>query len=362
MVFDNSKNDSSFSGKVDSISESNLLPPTISTDTKKKDAEEKKDKKDEEKGQKEKYESLMDLLKEHLTNEFYSAILIVCEAEHLVLKIFLTLFTLVALGLSAYTTIELIMSYLQYDVITTSRTIYETPSVFPKVTFCNLNPFTTLNSLSYVNQLFSDSMLTNLSYLSKSYAVAPINLGIQGLISQKSSETKKALGHSLDDVLIGCKFNYLACTSADFSWEYDKNYGNCYSFNSGSNSSGQKVDLKMSSLAGFSYGLQLDLYVNFHENLTLFNSLYQGMGAIIRVDNVSSIIDHGGDGIFASAGSVTNIALGRENKFTMKSPYSGCILDNDVTTPFDSDIYNFSVEIFLQSTILFDSMLSKISY
>jgi hypothetical protein len=64
------------------------------------------------------------------------------------------------------------------------------------------------------------------------------------------------------------------------------------------------------------------------------------MGAIIRVDNVTSIIDHGADAIYASAGSVTNIALGRENKFTMKSPYSDCILDNDVTTPFDSDIYN----------------------
>jgi hypothetical protein len=250
MFVDNSKYDSNFFEKIDNISESNKLPQPVSIETKKKDIEEKEDKNNEEKGQKEKYESLMDLLKEHLTNEFDSAILIVCETEHLVLKIFLTLFTLVALGLSAYTTIELIMSYLQYDITTTSRTIYETPSVFPKVTFCNLNPFTTLNSLSYVNQVFSDSMLTNLSYLSKSYAVAPINLGIQGLISQKSSETKKALGHSLDDVLIGCKFNYQECTSADFSWEYDKHYGNCYSFNSGFNSSGHKVDLRMSSLAG----------------------------------------------------------------------------------------------------------------
>ena len=40
------------------------------------------------------------------------------------------------------------------------------------------------------------------------------------------------------------------------------------------------------------------------------------------------------------AGSVTNIALGIENKVKMKSPYSDCILDNDVTTPFDSDIYH----------------------
>jgi hypothetical protein len=289
---------------------------------------------------KKKHESLMDLLKEHLTNEMNAAIFISIETSHIILKTFLVIFLLVAYGLAAYTTIELILTYLQYDVTTTSRTIYETPSVFPKVTFCNLSPFTTRSGLEYyVNQLFSDSQLTNLSYNSKFLNAMASKVFAFDRALNSNDSVKKSISHSLEDVLIGCKFNYQSCTSADFTWEFDNFYGNCFSFNSGFNSSGHKVDLKMSSLAGSSYGLQLDLYVNSYENLTLFNSVMSGKGIIIRIDNQTNVIDYAAEGISVAAGLVTNLALSRENKFIQKEPYSNCILDNDATTSFDSDIY-----------------------
>ena len=114
------------------------------------------------------HHSLFHILKEHLTNEMYDAILILIETPHLILKIFLGTFLLVAYGFAAYTTIELILSYLQYDVTSTARTIYETPSIFPKVTFCNLNPFTTRTGWNYVKYFYDDSILKNLSYSLKS--------------------------------------------------------------------------------------------------------------------------------------------------------------------------------------------------
>ena len=83
----------------------------------------------------------MDLLKEHMTNEMNAAIFITIETPHLILKIFLIVFIIVAYGLAAYTTIQLILTYLQYEVSTMSRTVYETPTE----SFCNLNPFTTLS-------------------------------------------------------------------------------------------------------------------------------------------------------------------------------------------------------------------------
>ena len=292
---------------------------------------------DNEKEKQDEQPSLFHIFKEHLTCEMYDAILIVCVTPHLILKIFLGLFLLLAHGFAAYTTIELILTYLKYDVITTSRTIYETPSVFPKVTVCNLNQFTTLNGWKYVSKYYNDSILTNLTYYVKYFE--NFMAGNLALNLLSTNELKKSIGHSLDDVLIGCKFNYQECNSSDFKWEFDRTYGNCFSFNSGFNSTGQAVDLKKSSLAGSSYGLQLDLYVNYYENLTLFNSVGQGVGAIIRIDNVTNVIDHVTDGILASAGFYTNIALGRENKFIMKAPYSECVLDNDLYTHQNSFIY-----------------------
>jgi hypothetical protein len=81
---------------------------------------------------------LMALLKKHLTNEMHGAIFISIETPHLMLKLFLIAFLLIAYSLAAYTTIKLILTYLQYDIVTKSRTIYETPSVYPKITLCRL--------------------------------------------------------------------------------------------------------------------------------------------------------------------------------------------------------------------------------
>jgi hypothetical protein len=193
-----------------------------------------------------------------------------------------------------------------------------------------------------VNKVFKDSDIANWTHNLKTFYTYTASFMAQNLLS--SNDLKKSIGHSIDDILIGCKFNYQSCSSADFLWEYDKIYGNCYSFNSGFNSTGHRVELKKSSLAGYSYGLQLDLYVNFYENLTLFNSVTGGLGAILRIDNVTHGIDHVAEGVMVSAGSVTNSALGRENKFIMKQPYSDCVLDNDATTSFDSDIYKAILE------------------
>ena len=53
-----------------------------------------------------------------------------------------------------------------------------------------------------------------------------------------TKEQKKLLGHDLDDILYGCSWNNEPCSSNEFVWSFDKWFGNCWSFNSGFNSSG----------------------------------------------------------------------------------------------------------------------------
>ena len=78
-------------------------------------------------------------------------------------------------------------------------------------------------------------------------------------------------GHGLKDIIIFCQFSMVKCDlDADFEHYYDINYGNCFRFNSGFDSNGNKVDLEKSYLSGFYYGLQLTLYVNVYEKLIVY--------------------------------------------------------------------------------------------
>jgi len=69
------------------------------------------------------------------------------------------------------------MSYLSYGVSTTSRSLYETPSVFPKITICNANPFTTRYAINFLKEfnkevnlyidIFNEEQMNRMDFYSK---------------------------------------------------------------------------------------------------------------------------------------------------------------------------------------------------
>jgi hypothetical protein len=200
------------------------------------------------------------LLKEHLTNEMFGTILHAYHTPHIVLKIFLALFLLIAVGLFSYTTVNLILSFLDYEVTTLSREFYETPVTFPKVSICNINTFTTKYSFdlfqqlnvaqNYTQNIYDDNLMKDLSrYRKNQMAITEKNI-LNGLAINFTDSEKKMLTHDLSDLLLNCQFNYEPCSASDFLWEYDLNYGNCYSFNSGFNATGGTMALKQSNIAG----------------------------------------------------------------------------------------------------------------
>jgi hypothetical protein len=257
----------------------------------------------------EKKSFLKKLLKETLCNSVAQAILNLIETPHKLLKLFLFTIVTCSTGMAGYMVINSIINYYAYRVVTTSRTYHEIPALFPKVTFCNLNKYTT----------------------EYGFKTDDVNL----TISQR-----KLLGHDLDDILIHCEFNFVECNSSDFVWSFDEAYGNCYSFNSGFDSKGNKVDLKQSAFVGSDYGLYMELYVNFYEKLTKSNSRQHGMGIVIRIENSSYWLDHGRDGVFVSAGFETNIVVRRDFKFNLPKPYSACeITAYGDDTSFKSNLY-----------------------
>ena len=255
-------------------------------------------------------EKIKHLLKDVLYNSLSQAILKIVLTPHFILKIFLVICVLVSTGLASYLIIQSLMTYLKYGVVSSTRMVYETPTLFPKVTFCNLNPFTTEYAYNFMQKFPGD-----LEFYNKGIKL--------------SDEEKSRLGHNLDDILMECSFNFELCFSSDFTWSFDPSYGNCYTFNSGFlDSSGSKTDLKKSSIAGARFGLALKVYVNYYEKLS-YGIDYSGL--IIRLGNSSYLTDDisNDGGILVSPSTSTNIAVNREFKSLQPRPYSNCELDSN---------------------------------
>jgi hypothetical protein len=287
---------------------------------------------------------LRGLLKDHLTNEMFLAMQEIIYSPHIAVRLFSVGFLLVSYVLASYTTLNLILSYFEYGVTNSVRTVYERPAVFPKVSVCNVNQFTSKYGYEFLrnltNNTFDTSFPENLSSFERLKQAYITQVKAFTLANNSKYFEKKSLGQDLNDSLLSCAFNLYECTSDDFSWYYDAIYGNCYSFNSGFNSTGQRRDDSVSYLAGSWHGLQVDFFVRSYENISLFNSIWGGSGAIIRIDNVSHVIDHIRDGIFVSPGSSTYVALNREFKTILPKPYSNCEIESyDKLTYFDSELY-----------------------
>ena len=271
------------------------------------------------------------LTKDVLYNSLAQAIIRLIKTPYLTLRLILSLFILSTTCLASYMVFNSMASYLSFEVVTTVRTLHETSSLFPKITICNINPFTTEYALNYLQginsswNIFSLEM-NNLTLDQKILFLDEFYHYFISTVNEKSFsvENRKKLSHSLEDILLNCSFNDQPCGSHDFTYKFDPYYGNCFEFNTGFDEFGNIVTLRQTTLTGSTYGLHLEFYVNMHENLTLFNSLNSALGLLVRVGNSSYLTDYGLDGIRISPGFLTDIVLDRTYKQILPKPYSNC--------------------------------------
>lgn len=172
------------------------------------------------------------------------------------------------------------------------------------MTICNKNVFTTKWAFNFANGSKYDEVIWQ--------------------INTKLDTTQKAkLTHSFDEILLTCLFNAETCTSRDdFIYEYDKNLGSCYTFNSGNDS------VRESIRAGIDYGLTLVFYSHFYDRLAKDYNLYSGL--IVKIGNSSYTTTS--FGIEVASGFNTNILVERYFERTLPRPYSNCDIDNEAVT------------------------------
>jgi hypothetical protein len=310
-------------------------------------------------------EKVKKILKNVLYNSYAQAINKIFVTKNLVLKSFLLFFVLVSTALASYMIISVVLTYYSYGVVTKSRIVFEIPAKFPQITICNHNMFTTEyaveflkyvqeNSNSSIVNIFDRDKLKNISFSKILPRISYIYKHAISIVKSKSftDENRKKLGHRLKDILYDCKFNSMPCYVEDFSWEFDPIYGNCFSFNSNRS----LTNVRESNIAGPLNGLQLQLFVNVHENLSEFyysftqNGIYafNALGAVVKIDNSTYLTDHSNNGgIKAASGFHTDIAISRLVNINLPKPFSNCESDS-----YESDSNKDLVYLFFKNSSL----------
>ena len=124
----------------------------------------------------------------------------------------------------------------------------ETPAMFPTVTLCDSNPFTTAYSFALLNSLVKELTLKSINmsvplrdlgfyryYLDLEYQLSfyLYSYGTANMMDPSFTKAqRKALGWDLSEYFRECSFNGVKCDfDNDFEWYFSPQYGNCYHFN-----------------------------------------------------------------------------------------------------------------------------------
>ncbi len=118
----------------------------------------------------------------------------------------------------------------------------------------------------------------------------------------------------IEQMIVSCQYQGEPCSSKDFFYYHDYNYGSCFSFNLGkvNNASKygkiEKKEILESKNSGWNNGLQLELYVGNPDRQQKYN--FKG-GVRIVVHNQSITPFPNDDGIDVATGQQTNVAISR---------------------------------------------------
>jgi hypothetical protein len=163
---------------------------------------------------------------------------------------------------------------------------------YPTIKFCNINPFVTNYSVLWANDIYGISNL-NENFLNQ----APFDNETDPFITQskyfisiksgsyllnlnyaKLNQTeKRKFGYLIDDIMLTCTNKLIPCNKTnDFKYTSDFKDVNCFTYNSGFNMNGEKVEIKESTQTGIESGLSFELLLpkSASESNDLFSTQY----------------------------------------------------------------------------------------
>lgn len=154
------------------------------------------------------------------------------KREYACLKFFWLVCFVVSACVCAYVISKSVLNYFEYETVSKVETIFEVPTLFPTVSICNLNAFTTEEAFRFNEAYFDQGNLSNKvfdAYLESSftlpYAMLRYAVGANLHKSNITDEIRQRMGLSLKDMIVDCTYNQKGCSPDDFEWYFDTLYG-----------------------------------------------------------------------------------------------------------------------------------------
>lgn len=152
------------------------------------------------------------------------------KRDLIAVRIAWTLCTLASAGVGCWLVAKSITDYYSWETVTQAKFVFETPTLFPTVTICSQNMFTTDTAFEYVenytevNNLGNIETKLNASYFSDN-DFFKYGFGVNLLDTDFSDTFRKKMSSSLDDMILTCYYNNDPCWTQDFFWFFDPYYG-----------------------------------------------------------------------------------------------------------------------------------------
>jgi hypothetical protein len=247
-------------------------------------------------------------------------------------------------------TINGISDYLKYPVFTRIRIQTQIPFTLPAITICNANSFATEYGVAVSKMMAS-------KIFKKEFKASWPKTRTLLMSSLKSAnltdEQKKRLGYSYGEFFISCLFLEKSCDPNDFVWYFDRNYGNCFVFNSAMFSNGTRAAVKSLQKLGRYNGLELEIFSGNPNNNYSF-SIESGVHVFIHNQSLRANSDLGS---YFPNGFSSNLALGKIINRRLPYPYSECRKELEVDDEF-FEIFKKSSRLYNQAEC-FDLCIQK---
>ena len=221
-----------------------------------------------------------------------------------------------------YFIIQSVNEYLNYNVVSQIQLVYERPTLFPAITVCDNNAFSTTQAATLMKRVADENGLSTNDMLN-------IKLLSQSEASSSAYEDSDRHMLGLETSQISCYYKFADCLhKLHWRWSYD--YGNCYQFNVGFNASNHQVELQKAYRTGIDFGLTVQVMLKDANRIASST----GVGLVVFVHNQTSVPRRR---IYVEAGKLANVEVRRTFTSKYPWPYSDCV---DLSA-FSSELYDF---------------------
>ncbi|CAF0780208.1 unnamed protein product [Brachionus calyciflorus] len=211
---------------------------------------------------------LISVIEDGLLNSTSHGIPNIIRSDNLILRVMWILFTVISTTLCSYMIVQNIINYFSFETTNKIQIHTETNSIFPAITICNLNFFTSEYSVQFIKNLALDTESDSAYFSYSQYYTYMHTVST----SEELISNSHKFGDSFEKLILHCQLLTIDCKNKEYwNYYYHQMYGNCYQINA------KKENFIRVSRSGWNNALNIILNISLADGL---EGLYAAIGAV----------------------------------------------------------------------------------